>query len=78
MSRTLTISDELYARLEAEARERGLNSVERLLEEWERMEVDLDERKDVVRRIDDLRGRLFARYGEMPDSAELVREDRAR
>jgi hypothetical protein len=78
MSRTLTISDDLYARLEEEARTRGLDSVERLLEEWRHAEADLNQRQDVVRRIDDLRGRLFAKYGEMPDSVELVREDRAR
>jgi hypothetical protein len=78
MSRTLTISDDLYARLEEEARARGLNSVERLLEEWKRTESDLNQRQNVVYRIDDLRRRLFAKYGEMPDSVELVREDRAR
>jgi predicted CopG family antitoxin len=78
MSRTLTISDDLYARLEAEAQARGLNSVERLLEEWRRTEADLNQRQAVVLKIDGLRGRLFAKYGEMPDSVELVREDRAR
>ena len=78
MSRTITISDELYARLEAEAQARGLKSIERLLEEWEQNEAALKQRRDVVQRIDSLRERLFARYGEMPDSVELVREDRAR
>lgn len=78
MSRTLTISDELYSRLEAEARARGLNSVERLLEERKETKADLDQREEVVRRIIQLREGLFAKYGEMPDSAELVREDRAR
>ena len=78
MSRTITISDELYARLEEEARARGLNSVERLLEEWEQTEAALAQRRDAVRKIDGLRERLFAKYGEMPDSAELVRRDRAR
>ena len=77
MSKTLTISDELYARLEKEAQMRGL-SIERLIEEWERGEADLLQRKDVVREIDALRERLFSKYGEMPDSADLVREDRAR
>lgn len=78
MSRTLTVSDDLYARLEAEARARGLSSVERLLEEWRSTEVDRNQRQDIVRRIDDLRGKLFAKYGDMPDSIDLVREDRAR
>lgn len=78
MSRTLTISDDLYARLETEARARGLTTVEQLLEEWDRREADLSLREDTVRRIDQLRDRLLAKYGQMPDSTELLREDRAR
>jgi len=78
MSRTITISDELYARLEAEARTRGLNSIEHLLEEREQSASDLNERQRVVKRIDDLRERLFIKYGEMPDSVELLRADRNR
>ena len=78
MSRTITISDELYARLEAEARTRGLNSIEHLLEEREQSESNLNERQRVVERIDDLRERLFITYGEMPDSVELLRADRNR
>jgi hypothetical protein len=77
MSRTITISDELYARLEAEARARGLN-IGRLLEEREGSEADLNERQRVVKQIDDLRERLFIKYGEMPDSVELLRADRNR
>jgi predicted CopG family antitoxin len=78
MSRTITISDDLYARLEAEAHARGLNSVERLLEERLRSRFNLTDRQNVVRKIDDLRERLFVKYGEMPDSVELLREDRNR
>ncbi len=78
MSRAIRISDELYSRLAAEARTRGLDSVEQLLEQWESAETEAISRKDVVRGIDELRERLFAKYGEMRDSAELVREDRAR
>lgn len=77
MSRTLTISDELYARLEREAQIRGL-SIERLLEEWQSSDASLHQRKDVVRGIDALREHLFSKYGEMPDSTDLLREDRAR
>ncbi|CAN5164186.1 MAG: hypothetical protein ACR2GW_12645 [Pyrinomonadaceae bacterium] len=76
MSRTITISDELYARLEAEARARGLNSIEHLLEEQGQNKSDLTQRRNLVKRIDDLRERLFIKYGEMPDSAELLRADR--
>ena len=78
MSKNLTISDELYARLESEARGRGLNTVEELLDNWQGLAPDVSRRKDVVRRIDNLRARLFARYGQMSDSVELLREDRAR
>ncbi|HEV7797249.1 MAG TPA: hypothetical protein VGO73_03775 [Pyrinomonadaceae bacterium] len=78
MSRTITISDELYARLESEARARGLNDIEHLLEEREQSESDLNERQKLVKRIDDLRERLFIKYGEMPDSVELLRADRNR
>lgn len=78
MSRTLTISDELYERLESEARKRGVKTVEELLDRFESVETDIAVRENVVRQIDLLRERLFARYGQMPDSVELVREDRSR
>jgi hypothetical protein len=78
MSRTLTIPDELYERLEAEARARGLKGVENLLDSLARDEDSLSQRKEAVRRINALREQLFAKYGEMPDSVELLREDRAR
>ncbi|MEK6324938.1 MAG: hypothetical protein AABN33_25120 [Acidobacteriota bacterium] len=78
MSRTLTISDELYERLESEARKRGVKTVEELLDRLQSLETDIALRENVVRRIDLLRERLFARYGQMPNSVELVREDRAR
>jgi hypothetical protein len=78
MSRTLTITDELYGQLEAEARQRGLPSVEQLLQQWQAVKARMPSRDEVVREIDDLRNRLLARYGEMPDSAELLRQDRAR
>jgi predicted CopG family antitoxin len=77
MSRTLTISDELYTRLEQEAQMRGV-SIEHLIEEWKRHEANLLLRKDVVREIDTLREHLFSKYGEMPESSDLVREDRTR
>jgi vacuolar-type H+-ATPase subunit B/Vma2 len=76
MSRTLTIPDELYERLETEARARGLKGVESLLDSLARDENSLSERKEAVRKIDALREQLFAKYGEMPDSVELVREIR--
>jgi hypothetical protein len=78
MGRSLTISDTLYAWLEAEAQNRGLSTIEDLLEQWRALEHDLRQRQETVRKIDALRERLFAKYGEMPDSVVLLREDRAR
>ncbi|HEV3258447.1 MAG TPA: hypothetical protein VG013_16340 [Gemmataceae bacterium] len=78
MSRTLTLSDELYARLHRAARERGLPGIEQLLEEWQAGEEDRIRRAEAVRNIDTLRAQLFAIYGEMPDSVALIREDRER
>ena len=77
MSHTLTLSDELYDQLEVEAQNRGLSSVEELLAEIGTEELRR-ERREGVRRIDALRERLRAEYGELPDSTELLRADRAR
>jgi hypothetical protein len=55
------VMHEIYVRQAVEA---GLNG-----------EV-LNQRREAVGRIDALREQLFAKYGEMPDSLELVREIR--
>ena len=82
MSRTLRISDELYARLKAAANAKGLAGVKQLIAELAdvaRVEVDeLQRRQEAVGRIDALRERLFAIYGQMADSVDLVRADRER
>ena len=82
MSQILTISDTLYTRLEATSRARGLSSIEdliqQLIETWYCGADELRHRQEVVHRIDALRERLFATYGEMTDSVELIRADRAR
>lgn len=39
---------------------------------------ELRQRRNVVQQIDALRDRLLKTCGEMPDSVDLVREDRAR
>lgn len=74
MGRTLTISDSLYTRLEASAQRRGLSNIEQLLEAWQAQEDELRQREAVVCQIEALRERLFAIYGEMPDSVGLIRE----
>jgi hypothetical protein len=78
MSQTLIISDSLYHYLENTARQRGLSSIEQLLECWQAQETDLNQRRQAVRIIDSTRAKLFATYGEMPDSTALIREDRER
>lgn len=82
MSQTLTISDNLYRRLEDVARLHGLGDIEQLIEQliemWQARADELRRREEVVQQIDMLRGRLFTRYGQMPDSAELLRVDRER
>ena len=82
MSHTLTISDTLYTQLEAAARTRGLSNIEELIEQsiltWRAGSDELRYRQKVVRRVDALRERLFVTYGEMTDSVELIRADRAR
>ncbi len=78
MSRILTISDKLYTRLELAAQERGLANIEQLLESWLPDEQKLERRRQTVQQIDALREHQFARYGEMPDSVKLIREDRER
>ncbi|MDP9412140.1 MAG: hypothetical protein M3P70_16925 [Actinomycetota bacterium] len=76
MGRTLTISDKLYEELELDALRRGI-SVEQLLERWHR-DDDMRRRRDAVDRAEQLQRELSTKYGEMRDSAELVREDRER
>lgn len=43
-----------------------------------RQDNNLSHRQEIVQRIDAVWERLFAKYGEMSDSVELIREDRAR
>ncbi|MFL5800785.1 MAG: hypothetical protein ACJ8CR_03510 [Roseiflexaceae bacterium] len=78
MSQTLTISDTLYTRLQQAARERGFPTIEQLLEAWQTFDAERQQRQRVVEQIDRVRDQLFARYGEMPDSVDLLREDRTR
>ena len=78
MSQSLTISDDLFSRLEATARHHGLPGVVQLLEAWQASEEEQGRRRLAVQRIEALRNQLFAAYGEMPDSAPMIREDRER
>ena len=86
MSRTITVSDQTYQRLEAETRARGLKSIEQLLEQLPLTaadsralsEAELERRREAVDRIIAIQERLSRTYGMMPDSVDLIREDRER
>ena len=78
MSKTLSISDDLYERLESATRQKGLKNIEQLLESWQFAKDDLQIRRESVDKVDALRNRLFHKYGEMSDSVDLIREDRER
>ena len=77
MSKTITVSDELYAALERAAQQRGLSSVEQFLEFWQTDPV-ARQRWEAVERVNRIFEEMSAKYGMMPDSVELLREDRAR
>lgn len=51
MSRTLTIPDALYARLEQTAHARGFSSIAQLLEVWQAHEDTLRRRQETVARM---------------------------
>jgi hypothetical protein len=55
-----------------------MSRIQRRLEGLQSAAEELRQREEVVRAIDELRQRMFEKYGEMPDSVELVRDDRAR
>lgn len=78
MSRVLTISDDLYGKLEEAAHRHGLTQISELLEHWQAADEELARRAQTVRQIGAVRERMRATYGEMPDSVDLIREDRGR
>ena len=77
MSQTIIISDTLYAKLDAARRERGFSNIEQLLENLHE-DINESHRQQIARRIEELSQRLSQRYGIMPDSVDLIREDRER
>ena len=52
--------------------------IEQLLEAWQANEQESARRNGVVQRIDELRAKLLATYGQMADSTADLRNDRAR
>jgi len=87
MSVTISISEKTYKSLEQQARKRELESVEQFLEklteqfeseEIEAWNKELERRCKQVERIEKFRQKMKEKYGVMPDSTEIIREDRMR
>jgi predicted transcriptional regulator len=84
----VTLDDDLLSKLDRYAAQRRLPdrdaaAREALRDRFENLDAagrsgDAADRRAVADRIDALRDRLAARYGEFSESAELVREDRDR
>jgi hypothetical protein len=81
MNQMLAISEDLYSRLQTGAQLRGLSIeqlIEQVVDEWERKDSELRRRAQVVDEINEIYEEMRAKYGQMPDSVELIREDRER
>lgn len=85
MSKTITISDETYENVVNAMTLKGLQNVEQYLNEVARLEQsahewqqELERRRELGKRIDRLREKIFNEHGVMPDSTPLIREDRER
>lgn len=83
MSVTLTVSDKTFQKLQISARQQGKKNVEELLEEWPFQDTEISSeellrRKELGRQIRQLQKRISEKYGVMPDSTPLIREDRER
>ena len=86
MSGTLTFPDSVYERLEAVARDRGLESIEQLLEQWPLHSgepsplsaEELRQRQELVDEIDAIREEALTVCGIMAGCGGLIREDRTR
>ncbi len=87
MSVTINISEKTYKLLEQQAHKRELESVEQFLEklteQFEREEAEawnkeLERRREQGKRIREFRQKMKEKYGVMPDSTEIIREDRMR
>ena len=91
MSKTLIVSDKTYELLKYMAHKREMKNVEEFLEgflkglteqaaveettEWEK---ELEGRHEQVERIKAFQKQMAEKYNVMPDSVDLIREDRNR
>lgn len=75
MGRQITIPDDLYEQLETTAHQRGLETIEALLRQWQQ---DLQDRDEAVERVQALSRELAERYPQGFDVDRLLEEDRER
>jgi diketogulonate reductase-like aldo/keto reductase len=73
----LSFSEEMFDKLRRTAERLKLPSIEALIEHWAEQD-EKKRREETFAKIEALQKQLSAEYGMMPDSAELVREDRER
>ncbi len=78
MSQTITLPNSTYEWLQAEAKARGLESIEALIETWRVGGDEVRRRHEVVAQIKALSEQIAATHGEQSDSVDLIREDRDR
>ncbi len=87
MSVTINIPEKTYKSLERQTYKREMESVEQFLEklteqfeeiESTEREEKLAERREVVNDILKFQKKMEEKYGVMPDSTEILREDRMR
>jgi hypothetical protein len=81
MSVTLTISEETYENLKSLAQLRGFKSIEQFLENDKMLverRMELERRQKLGAEMKKLREKIFREHGVMPNSVDLIREDRER
>lgn len=76
MSVPITISGKAYQKLQNVAQGRGFERVEEFLDKRE--EIERARRHEAVDGIRAFREKMKEKYGVMPDSAEILREDGVR
>jgi hypothetical protein len=72
MGRQITIPDDLYEQLEMTAHQRGLETIEALLRQWQQ---DLQHRDEAVERVQALSRELAQRYPQGFDVDRLLEEN---
>lgn len=76
MSRTLTLPDYLYNRLEDAARRQGIDEVAWIAARLPPSPEELERRGQLVADALSFREQMGPKYGEQPDSVAMIREER--